>query len=199
LNTLINKGRIPFSEDYLFMINNTKSLSKYLLYYPKEFLSNLNWSYNIDYQTFMELLKSATFKDEDKRRILAIVDVNLLTQDVDTANLVLSIIVNSNDLDLSNDVLPLNLLKSSSNTKLRLQFAARMISRHNELDIDTYLKALGGTYSIISDKDKRPKLPDYEFNRELLETLKRVGYISSYSPVKGKDNLPMLKVNHSTK
>lgn len=52
---------------------------------------------------------------------------------------------------------------------------------------------------IISDKDKRPKLPDYEFNRELLETLKRVGYISSYSPVKGKDNLPMLKVNHSTK
>lgn len=168
------------------------------MYYPKEFLSNLNWSYNIDYQTFMELLKSATFKDEDKRRILAIVDVNLLTQDVDTANLVLSIIVNSNDLDLSNDVLPLNLLKSSSNTKLRLQFAARMISRHNELDIDTYLKALGGTYSIISDKDKRPKLPDYEFNRELLETLKRVGYISSYSPVKGKDNLPMLKVNHST-
>lgn len=117
------------------------------MYYPKEFLSNLNWSYNIDYQTFMELLKSATFKDEDKRRILAIVDVNLLTQDVDTANLVLSIIVNSNDLDLSNDVLPLNLLKSSSNTKLRLQFAARMISRHNELDIDTYLKALGGTYS----------------------------------------------------
>ena len=107
------------------------------MYYPKEFLSNLNWSYNIDYQTFMELLKSATFKDEDKRRILAIVDVNLLTQDVDTANLVLSIIVNSNDLDLSNDVLPLNLLKSSSNTKLRLQFAARMISRHNELDIDT--------------------------------------------------------------
>ena len=199
LNTLIDKGKIPFSEEYLPMINNAKSLTKYLLYYPKEFLSNLNWSYDIDYQTFMELLKSATFNDEDKRKILAIVDVNLLTQDADTANLVLSVIVNSNDLDLSNDVLPLNLLRSSSDAKLRLQFAARMISRHNELEIDTYLMALGDTYSIISEKDKRPKIPENEYNRELLEVLKRVGYISSYSPVKSKDNLPLLRVNHSTK
>lgn len=66
--------------------------------------------------------------------------------------------------------------------------------------IDGFIKSLGGDYAVISDRKKKAKIDNNPRNKQLLETLKQRGYISSYSPVKNLKNellgVSKLRVNH---
>lgn len=46
--------------------------------------------------------------------------------------------------------------------------------------IKDYLSALGGDYEAINDKSKKPKIGSVEYNVNLLNVLKDIGYISSF-------------------
>ena len=65
----------------------------------------------------------------------------------------------------------------------------------NDHNVITHLlTSIGGDYIEVCNKDKRAKLSDNALNRQLLEALQNVGYISSYQEDKNK-----LKVYHKTK
>ncbi len=78
------------------------------------------------------------------------------------------------------------LVNISKNESLKLELVAYVISAglndHNA--ITHLLTSVGGDYIEVCNQDKRAKLSDNSLNRQLLGTLQKVGYISSYQPDK---------------
>ena len=76
------------------------------------------------------------------------------------------------------------LVNISKNESLKLELVAYVISAglndHNA--ITHLLTSAGGDYIEVCNQDKRAKLSDNSLNRQLLGTLQKVGYISSYQP-----------------
>lgn len=91
------------------------------------------------------------------------------------------------------------LVNISKNESLKLELVAYVISAglndHNA--ITHLLTSVGGDYIEVCNQDKRAKLSDNSLNRQLLGTLQKVGYISSYQP--DKNDKDKLKVYHKTK
>ena len=88
------------------------------------------------------------------------------------------------------------LINISKNESLKLELVVYVISAGlNDHNVITHLlTSIGGDYIEVCNKDKRAKLSDNALNRQLLEALQNVGYISSYQEDKNK-----LKVYHKTK
>ena len=74
------------------------------------------------------------------------------------------------------------LINISKNESLKLELVVYVISAglndHNA--ITHLLTSIGGDYVEVCNQDKRIKLSDNALNRQLLEALQNVGYISSY-------------------
>lgn len=91
------------------------------------------------------------------------------------------------------------LINISKNESLKLELVVYVISAglndHNA--ITHLLTSIGGDYIEVCNLDKRAKLSDNALNRQLLEALQKVGYISSYQPDKNDEY--KLKVYHKTK
>ena len=91
------------------------------------------------------------------------------------------------------------LVNISKYESLKLELVAYVISAglndHNA--ITHLLTSAGGDYIEVCNQDKRAKLSDNSLNRQLLGTLQKVGYISSYQP--DKNDKDKLKVYHKTK
>lgn len=91
------------------------------------------------------------------------------------------------------------LVNISKNESLKLELVVYVISAglndHNA--ITHLLTSIGSYYMEVCNQDKRAKLPDNALNRQLLEALQKVGYISSYQP--DKNDKDKLKVYHKTK
>lgn len=91
------------------------------------------------------------------------------------------------------------LVNISKNESLKLELVVYVISAglndHNA--ITHLLTSVGGDYIELCNQDKRAKLSDNSLNRQLLEALQNVGYISSYQM--DKNDKDKLKVYHKTK
>lgn len=91
------------------------------------------------------------------------------------------------------------LVNISKNESLKLELVVYVISAGlNDHNAITHLMtSVGGYYMEVCNQDKRAKLSDNALNRQLLEALQKVGYISSYQP--DKNDKDKLKVYHKTK
>ena len=97
------------------------------------------------------------------------------------SDVVLSIIVKSNDYDLDDEFV-LALIKIGRNERNRVKVTTYKIQT-SDADpnlIKDYLAALGGDYETINDRSKKPKIDFVEYNVKLLNVLKDIGYISSF-------------------
>lgn len=94
------------------------------------------------------------------------------------------------------DALSSLLINISKNESLKLELVVYVISAGlNDHNVITHLlTSIGGDYIEVCNKDKRAKLSNNALNRQLLEALQNVEYISSYQEDKNK-----LKVYHKTK
>lgn len=94
------------------------------------------------------------------------------------------------------DALSSLLINISKNESLKLELVVYVISAGlNDHDtITSLLTSIGGDYIEVCNQGKRARLSDNALNRQLLEALQNVGYISSYQNDKDK-----LKVYHKTK
>lgn len=97
------------------------------------------------------------------------------------------------------DALSSLLINISKNESLKLELVVYVISAglndHNA--ITHFLTSIGGDYVEVCNQDKRAKLSANILNRQLLEALQKVGYISSYQS--DKNDKDKLKVYHKTK
>ena len=111
----------------------------------------------------------------------------------------LMILVENKRIPSNPDAVASLLVNISKNESLKLELVVYVISAglndHNA--ITHLLTSVGGDYIEVCNQDKRAKLSDNSLNRQLLGTLQKVGYISSYQP--DRNDKDKLKVYHKTK
>ena len=88
------------------------------------------------------------------------------------------------------------LVNISKNESLKLELVVHVIAAglNNHSTIAQLITSIGSDYAEVCDQDKRAKLSDNTLNRQLLEALKKVGFISYY-----KNNKDKLQIYHKTK
>lgn len=111
----------------------------------------------------------------------------------------LMILVENKRIPSNPDTFASLLVNISKNESLKLELVVYVITAglddHNA--ITHLLTSVGGDYIEVCNQDKRAKLSDNSLNRQLLGTLQKVGYISSYQP--DKNDKDKLTVYHKTK
>lgn len=197
LNILIKHNNIPFNQEMLAGINRTGSLATYLLHYHRQFVEHLDWKYEIDCDTAMSIFSSTYFSDNEKRLFVNMFNTEVMTHTSTISDVVLSIIVKSNDYDLDDEFV-FALIKHGRNERNRVKVTTYKIQASNADPniIKDYLSALGGDYEAINDNSKKPKIVFAEYNVNLLNVLKGVGYISSF---KEEDKGKSLRIYHKNK
>ena len=197
LNILIKHNNIPFNQEMLAVINGTGSLTTYLLHYHRQFVEHLDWKYEIDCDAAMSIFSSTYFSDNEKRIFVNMFNKEVMTHTSTISDVVLSIIVKSNDYDLDDEFV-LALIKHGRNERNCVKVTTYKIQASNADPniIRDYLSALGGDYEAINDTSKKPKIGFVEYNVNLLNALKGVGYISSF---KEEDKGKSLRIYHKNK
>lgn len=111
----------------------------------------------------------------------------------------LVILADNRRIPFNTDALALLLVNISKNESLKLELVVYVIASglNDHSTITHLLTSIGGDYIEVCDQDKRAKLSDNTLNRQLLEALQRVGYISSYQ--NDKNDKDKLKVYHKMK
>ena len=111
----------------------------------------------------------------------------------------LMILVENERIPSNPDAFASLLVNISKNESLKLELIVYVISAGlNDHNAITYLlTSVGGDYIEVCNQDKRAKLSDNSLNRQLLGTLQKVGYISSYQP--DRNDKDKLKIYHKTK
>lgn len=111
----------------------------------------------------------------------------------------LMILVENERIPSNPDAFASLLVNISKNESLKLKLVVYVISAGlNDHNAITYLlTSVGGDYIEVCNQDKRAKLSDNSLNRQLLGTLQKVGYISSYQP--DRNDKDKLKIYHKTK
>lgn len=111
----------------------------------------------------------------------------------------LMILVENERIPSNPDAFASLLVNISKNESLKLELVVYVISAGlNDHNAITYLlTSVGGDYIEVCNQDKRAKLSDNSLNRQLLGTLQKVGYISSYQP--DRNDKDKLKIYHKTK
>lgn len=111
----------------------------------------------------------------------------------------LMILVENKRIPSNSDAFASLLVNISKNESLKLELVVYVISAglndHNA--ITHLLTSVGGDYIEVCNQDKRAKLSDNSLNRQLLGTLQKVGYISSYQP--DRNDKDKLMIYHKTK
>ncbi len=182
---LINRGKIPFNENTLSIMNETEVLAEFILKEPIKFMNNLNLSYNLSNECVKKILSSSKFSLPEKRKIINIVPKETIIALKNIYEVIIDAILESTDINLNDEIL-FHLLASNVNLAKKVRLATLIISEHNT-ELDYARKILGtidDTYIEICNSSKRTTIKVSPYNKNMLEILKQIGFISSYKETK---------------
>ena len=181
LSILISSGRVPFSQQVLAEINKTNALAEYISFHAKTFIQQLDWEYNFNIENVQGILSSGVFSIDEKYNIIGIIPFDIIKSSQSIANIVIDIFCKKQKINLTNDSL-VDLVKVSSdiNKKLELLVIAVKNGCHDHNIIRQLLNNMGNSYIEVGEKSKKPLLPNDVLHRNLLDSLMRIKFISSY-------------------
>lgn len=181
LSILISSGRVPFSQQVLAEINKTNALAEYISFHGKTFIQQLDWEYNFNIENVQGILSSGVFSIDEKYNIIGIIPFDIIKSSQSIANIVIDIFCKKQKINLTNDSL-VDLVKVSSdiNKKLELLVIAVKNGCHDHNIIRQLLNNMGNSYIEVGEKSKKPLLPNDVLHRNLLDSLMRIKFISSY-------------------
>lgn len=185
LYILLDDDKIAFSEENIEIMQETAIYHNYLIHFHKEFIKNLDYTYNIDTNCAFSLLNSDKFSLQEKREIIAIFSPEIMTKSQNLADMVIEILLTSNDLSMEQSTLNV-LLGTARNESNKVHLLTRILSLHsyNSNEVSAFLTLLGGKYTEIAERKKHPVFENNEWNGVLLSKLESIGFISSTSPDK---------------
>ena len=185
LSILISSGGVPFNQQTLAEINKTNALAEYILYHSKEFMQHLDWGYKWNVNEVQIILSSEEFSFEDKYNIVKVLPLSIIQGSKEVSDIVTEIICKKNKVNVTHDVL-IYLIKSSTEINKKIELITCFVSECSQDNsvVRELLDEIGLPYSEIGDKSKKPLLQNNEFNRDLLENLQKIRFISSYKGVK---------------
>lgn len=191
LGILLNNNKIAFSEENTKILQNTSFYAEYLIHYHKEFIGNLDKSYNIDVNCASRLLDSEKFSLQEKRKIIDILPSNVFVGSPTLSDRAIQVLLSSKDISIGQDKLN-DLLKTAKNEEYKVYLVVQMLSNYsyNNENIPSLLSLLGGTYDDIAERKERPVIENNGWNRALLSKLVEIGFISSAT-----DEKDVIRVN----
>ncbi len=182
LLTLIKFERLPFDEVTLAVINRTTLLGQYIVFHSKAFVEHLDWDYDFDVNSVLEILKYDEFSLDEKYNIIEVIPDEILLSSQQIADIVIDVFCKKGMWVLDSDTM-INLLRtSSSDINKKLQIATIIIrnSYYDKHTIETILNEFGEEYADICDTGKRAKLPNTDVNKSLLSALNEADFISRF-------------------
>lgn len=185
LYILLDDDKIAFSEENIEIMQETAVYHNYLIHFHKEFINNLDYTYNVDTDCTINLLNSDKFSLQEKRAIIAILSPDIMTKSQNLADMVIKILLASNDISMEQGTLNV-LLGTARNESNRVQLLTRALSQnsYSSSEVSSLLSLLGGKYIEIAERKKHPVLENNEWNVALSSKLESIGFISSTSPDK---------------
>ena len=177
---LLSHNMLPFSEENTDLLMDTDIYVDYLLKYHKQLIGNLSSSYISDSDVAHELLSSDVFTYEEKKKIISCTSIDIFTESEEVANLALEVIKNT-DLKGIDEGAVIEIIKSASIVAYKVYIISFLILEYDydESKIIELLNILGGKYTDIAERTKRPVLKKTDWNVKLAEVLKYKGFISS--------------------
>ncbi|WDF61653.1 hypothetical protein PQ462_09740 [Flavobacterium sp. KACC 22758] len=163
-----------------------------LIKYPTKYISEFD-QYAIDNEDLLLILTSEIFLNNQKIDIILKVDKDLIIEDVETSDKVCEILANNPKLDLNYDFIK-NLFCNAKDIYNRLKIFNIYFNEFSKINIDELLQLLPYPYSAIAIKGKRPEIGITNTDRELVQNLLNIKYISSK-----KDFINRIKVNTKAK
>jgi len=138
------------------------------------------------------ILKSDKITNSEKKTFLDNCANETIADIKENLNLINQIILNDQNFTVNNSLIKMIILEKRNPIVSRIG----LFNRYSSLitSLDDFIDSLSGNYLEISDKGKRAKLNDTQYNRRFLDILMNRNYIASYSDKKGD-----LRVYHSTK
>lgn len=180
LGILLKNNKIAFSAENTKILQNTSFYPEYLIHYHKEFISNLDKSYNINVNCASRLFDSEKLSMQEKRKIIDILPPNVFVGSPTLSDKAIQVLLSSKDISIGQDKLN-DLLKTAKNEEYKVYLVVQMLSNYsyNNENIPSLLSLLGGTYDDIVERKKRPVIENNGWNRALLSKLVEIGFISS--------------------
>lgn len=150
----------------------------------EELYDSLFGSEILGIDNYRKLLRSFTCKFSDSEKLNGLGQERLM------------ILIENGRISFNVDLFASLLVNISNKESVKLELVVYAIKSglKNHNVIRHLIASIGGDYIEICDQDKRAKLSDSTLNRQLLEGLKKVGFISSYRNDKDK-----LQVYHKVK
>lgn len=177
---LIEKGMVPF------MTNNTQSILqrysaeivvRYCVKNKRDYLKKVE---SVEYTTEIAYgLMKSELSTREKALIIPCFNKEILS--IDLANEIIGVL-NLIEIEMDKDFL-LKAMRLATMTDKKIRVLNYTLNK-NTFDEDTitlFLKTLSLPYKTISEKGKKPELPNNEQVKQLLHILKLQCYISSYS------------------
>lgn len=180
LNLLLSHNMLPFCEENADILKETDIYADYLIKYHKQLLESISTSLIPNSKVAYKLLTSNVFTYEEKKKIISCISINIFTESDKVANLALVVIKNT-DLKEINENTVIRIIKNASIEPYKVYIISLLILEYNydESKITELLNLLGGKYTDIAERTKRPLLDKKKWNIILAEVLKNKGFISS--------------------
>ena len=172
---------LPFEDEMITIVKSTKAFAEYLIYHHVDFMQNIENKYEFDADTVMKLFRSSVFSYSEKRKIVHKLSEDILSQPY-LANDLSQILVKTKDVvGIKNEII-LGIIQNAKLVDDRVYLAIMFmeVNDNEEDSVSEALTILGDSYGEIKDKSKRALLVKNDINKELLEYLKRIGYISTF-------------------
>ena len=192
---LIDRDRIPFDQSTLDVINKVTSkkdyiLSNYILHNSKLFLQYLDWEYNFNVDNIEVILDSKKFSSKEKYDIIGIIPIDVIKESQSIVNTIVNIFCEEQNVNIDFDKL-LSLLEKASDKNKKIELITNLLikSDYNQEKIRQLLDTLGVSYTEVGDKTKRPLLTNDTLHKNLLDTLAKIRFISSYKEEEKNPNM----------
>ena len=191
---------LPFEDEMITIVKSTKAFAEYLIYHHVDFMQNIENKYEFDAVTEMKLFRSSVFSYSEKRKIVHKLSEDILSQPY-LANDLSQILVKTKDVvGIKNEII-LGIIQNAKLVDDRVYLAIMFmeVNDNEEDSVSEALTILGDSYGEIKDKSKRALLVKNDINKELLEYLKRIGYISTFKEETSNKNKGNYRVYHKFK
>lgn len=195
ITILIESGKVnPTMSSYQFLKDNFDGTNILLLEkYIEKFDGKIN-EITIDSSDLNLVMKSTRLSAKHKFYILNNCDEEVVAEKSENLGLISQLLIDNESYSTTDTLKLLLIQERTISQNKRLILFNRFINLIHEKMLDDFLTSMGGVYEEITNTSKKATLENNTLNRKLLDNLKRLDYISSYSEIeKG------LRVNHKRK
>lgn len=183
----------PTAKSFNLLKSNSEGLNIYLLEKCKVDYFKILDELTFDSDDLELILKSSNLTDLEKQKILTICSEEVIKTN-NNLDLLSSILLQDTSFVISDDLLSFIILTNQVSVNKRIRLFIRHSLRYDHTFITSFLINLGGDYVGITDPSSKTRIPKSDYNWQLLNSLVRKGYVSSFS-----DKDDDFKVNHKRK